>query len=88
MAGPAPAAHTNALSILEGYRPQDGAADELMGPNGALRPVWDRFIAYLANQPPEALTRRFARGDQYLHDAGVFYRQYTGTGSTERHWPL
>ncbi|MEL6206678.1 MAG: circularly permuted type 2 ATP-grasp protein, partial [Pseudomonadota bacterium] len=32
--------------------------------------------------------QRFARGDQYLHDAGVYYRQYTGAGSTVRDWPL
>ena len=37
---------------------------------------------------PEDLARRFARGDQYLRDAGVFFRQYGATGSTERAWPL
>ncbi len=32
--------------------------------------------------------RRFARADQYLRDAGVFYRVYDGAGATERAWPL
>ena len=76
-------------AILDGYAPRIGVADELMSPEGAIRPVWQRFIDHLAAQSPETLARRFARGDQYLHDAGVLYRHYGETGaSTERDWPL
>jgi hypothetical protein len=45
-------------------------------PEGAMRPVWRRFIAHLAALTPDQRAARFARGDQYLRDAGVFYRQY------------
>ena len=34
------------------------------------------------------MDRRFARGDQYLRDAGVLFRQYDATVSSERDWPL
>ena len=37
---------------------------------------------------PEELTRRFARADQYLRDAGVYYRVYDKAGADERDWPL
>ena len=67
--------------LLAGYRPPPGVADELLDPQGRLRPVWRQFVAHLARLSPEELTRRFARGDQYLRDAGVFFRQYGSTGA-------
>ncbi|HBS99834.1 circularly permuted type 2 ATP-grasp protein [Salipiger marinus] len=74
--------------FLQGYRPPPGVADELLQRDGRLRPVWAPLIRHLAAQGPETRARAFARGDQYLHDTGVYFRQYTGDGSTERNWPL
>ena len=37
---------------------------------------------------PEELPQRFARADQYLRDAGVYYRVYDKAGANEREWPL
>lgn len=70
------------------YRPPDGVADELLRRDGRVRDVWQPFISYLAALSPKDLETRFAQGDQYLRDEGVYYRQYTGSGSTERAWPL
>ncbi len=75
-------------ALLSGYPVQPGVADELMTPEGQIRPVWSRLIDHLSRQTPEALAARFARGNQYLHDAGVLYRQYSDDGSAERDWPL
>ena len=74
--------------LLEQYRPRPGVADELMQADGSLRAVWQPLIRQLARLSPEELSQRTARADQYLKDAGVYFRQYTGTGSTERAWPL
>ncbi|EPX75892.1 circularly permuted type 2 ATP-grasp protein [Salipiger mucosus] len=74
--------------LLDGYDPPPGVADELKRADGSLRPVWAPLIDHLAAQSSETRARSFARGDQYLHDAGVYFRQYTGQGSTERVWPL
>jgi uncharacterized circularly permuted ATP-grasp superfamily protein/uncharacterized alpha-E superfamily protein len=67
-----------------------GAAhsDEMLGPDGALKPVWATFYEHLSNLTPDDLSRRFARGDQSLRDAGVLYRQYDEAVSSEREWPL
>lgn len=73
---------------LEAYRLLPGVADELVDPSGAVRPVWRQFIDHFLRLSPEDIAQRFARGDQYLRDAGVFFRQYGSTGSTERDWPL
>ncbi|MBF9030000.1 hypothetical protein HKCCE3408_06310 [Rhodobacterales bacterium HKCCE3408] len=75
-------------ALLSAYAPPRGVADELIAPDGTLRAVWRPLLELLRSQAPEDLAGRFARGDQYLHDAGVYFRQYTGTGSNERDWPL
>ncbi len=75
-------------ALLAAYTPPPGVSDELLDPAGVIRPVWRPFIGHLARLSSRDLTRRFARGDQYLRDAGVFFRQYGASGSTERAWPL
>lgn len=63
-------------------------SDEMFARDGTVKPVWDAFFRHLGGLTPDALTQRFARGDQYLRDAGVLFRQYDETLSTEREWPL
>ena len=87
-APPPPPAPDRLAALLGGYRPYPGIADELVAADGTLRPVWRGFVQHLARLSPEAIEARFARGDQYLRDAGVFYRLYAESGSTERAWPL
>ncbi len=74
--------------LLAGYRALAGVHDELKDSAGKLRPAWSSFAAHFAELAPADIARRFARGDQYLRDAGVFYRQYGAGQSTERDWPL
>ncbi len=71
--------------LLAGYRPASGIADEMVGIDGAVRPGWERLVASL-----EAHNRleRFARADQSLRDAGVYYRVYDTGAAREREWPL
>ncbi|MEI4484589.1 circularly permuted type 2 ATP-grasp protein [Frigidibacter sp. MR17.14] len=76
------------LSLLEGYERLPGAADELLDGAGQIRPVWKPFVQHLARLPKDVVASRFARGDQYLRDAGVFYRLYSEADSAERAWPL
>ncbi|MGY3670882.1 circularly permuted type 2 ATP-grasp protein (plasmid) [Marinovum sp. KMM 9989] len=63
-------------------------SDEMLADDGTVKPVWTSFISHLSKLSPENLSQRFARGDQYLRDAGVLYRQYDETLSSEREWPL
>jgi uncharacterized circularly permuted ATP-grasp superfamily protein/uncharacterized alpha-E superfamily protein len=74
--------------LLASYRPPPGAPDELLDREGRVRPVWRSFVDHFARLEPDELARRFARGDQYLRDAGVFFRQYGSSGPSERAWPL
>ncbi|GHG92064.1 circularly permuted type 2 ATP-grasp protein [Pseudodonghicola xiamenensis] len=70
------------------YRQHPGVADELFDENGKMRPVWRRFVDRFARLSPEEVRTRFEKGNQYLRDAGVFFRQYSTDPLVERDWPL
>ncbi|MDA9865236.1 circularly permuted type 2 ATP-grasp protein [bacterium] len=90
MQSPQPSAQTSGgTALLATYGAQGGAQnDEMLSPDGTVKPVWAAFFDHLSRLSPEELVKRFARGDQYLRDAGVLFRQYDETLSTEREWPL
>ncbi|MFH1516958.1 MAG: circularly permuted type 2 ATP-grasp protein, partial [Pseudomonadota bacterium] len=73
--------------ILSDYRPLPGVPDELLAPDGSIRPVWAGLIAHLDAMKSDERERAFARGAQYLRDAGVFVRNY-GEDKSLRDWPL
>ncbi|WP_295045353.1 circularly permuted type 2 ATP-grasp protein [uncultured Paracoccus sp.] len=70
------------------YRPLPGVPDEMVGPDGIIRPLWRKLVTHLNALPDQELTRELARADRYLLDSGVFYRQYGQGQSIERPWPL
>lgn len=74
--------------LLQSYIIKPGSSDELLDENGVIRPVWLPLITYLAHRSPERLKQDFQRGDQYLRDAGVFFRHYEEGAASERDWPL
>ncbi|MBK5925851.1 circularly permuted type 2 ATP-grasp protein [Rhodobaculum claviforme] len=79
---PDPALH----ALLAGYAPTPGVADEMMA--AAPRPAWGPFLRHLAAMTPSDRDAARSRAEQYLRDAGVFYRLYADTGAVERDWPL
>jgi len=74
--------------LLRRYQPIPGVPDEMRDAQGQVRPVWRKFAARLADLSEADLRERFQRGDQYLRDAGVFFRMYDDTASSERDWPF
>lgn len=79
----------NGHSLLSAYTEQGAASnDEMLNPDGTIKPVWMPFFEHLSRLSADELGSRFLRGDQYLRDAGVLFRQYDETLSTEREWPL
>ncbi|GGD07728.1 circularly permuted type 2 ATP-grasp protein [Aquisalinus flavus] len=83
-----PTVNDDDIPLLKGYRPLDGAADEMVDGTGALRPVWQHFMKEIGRLGPDEIAARARRADQYLNDAGVYYRFYDQAGSRERDWPL
>lgn len=87
MASPAQSAQ-EAMRLFHSYRPLPGVPDELCDETGRMRPGWADLIAHLSRLSPEDLAHDFARGDQYLADAGVFFRSYGDTSLAGRDWPF
>jgi hypothetical protein len=81
-------AKPSAVKPAEAYTALPAVPDEMVGPDGKLRPLWRDFATAFAALSPEDIGRRTARAEQYLRDSGVFYRQYGGGESVERPWPL
>lgn len=71
-----------------GYRPAPGTRDEMMDASGHVQPHWLDLIDHLSALSPAERTARFARGEQYLRDAGVYYRHYGKGDVGSRDWPL
>lgn len=74
--------------MATGYQPLPGVPDEMIDASGQVRPVWNKLLAAFERLGPEALGQRFSRADQYLRDAGVYYRVYGDQSGREREWPL
>ncbi len=77
-----------ASHLLAGYRPLPGVPDELIDATGAMRPAWAGLIGHLESLKADEIARNIARGEQYLRDAGVFFRNYGAASLSTRDWPL
>src|SRR5688500_7131698 len=77
-----------APSLVADYRLLPGVPDEMIDGAGNVRPGWGALISALDELGHDELAGRFERADQYLRDAGVYYRKYDGAEGKERSWPL
>jgi uncharacterized circularly permuted ATP-grasp superfamily protein/uncharacterized alpha-E superfamily protein len=77
-----------APSLVADYKLLPGVPDEMIDAGGRIRPAWVPLISALDELGHEELGGRFERADQYLRDAGVYYRKYDGAEGKERAWPL
>lgn len=80
-------------ALLAGYRPLPGVHDELVGPDGQVRPHWEPFLAEWCAFSPDELNQRFGLADRHVHDTGVSYRVHgdldeRDPAAGERAWPL
>ncbi|WP_244631231.1 circularly permuted type 2 ATP-grasp protein [Aureimonas sp. ME7] len=73
-----------AEDILAGYRP--GGFDEMMTARGEVRPAYRPVVEALRALDRGKRDERFRAAEQYLREAGVFYR--AGQDGGERLWPL
>lgn len=80
-------------ALLAGYRPLPGAYDELMAPDGSVRPQWEPFLTEWSGLSGDELQRRFGLADRHVRDTGVSYRIHGDIDESdplagERAWPL
>ena len=73
--------------LFDAYRPLPGVPDELCDATGRMRPGWGPLIDHLSSLSGPGITEAFARGEQHLADAGVFFRTYGDASAASRDWP-
>ncbi len=77
-----------AHAALSGYHALASGHDELLAPDGTLRPHWTRFAQTLATQGPSELTRGWDAAQRQLRDNGVTYNVYDDSRGMDRPWQL
>ena len=71
---------------IKNYKPLPGIPDEFVGPDGAPRGHWLRYLTALGRIGQEEIDQRFAAADRRIRDMGISYRVHGET--SERTWPL
>lgn len=74
--------------LIGDYVPPIGVPDEMVDARGLIRPHWRPLMMHLGSLTPGEVQLHFARGDQYLRDAGVYYRHYGKGEVAARGWPM
>ena len=87
----------NPPEMVEGNRPQTFAGnysgagnlpDEMTGPDGALRPHWQGFVAMLDDLGSDELRRRWDHARRLIHENGVTHNIYGDPDGLDRPWSL
>ncbi|MCW8131026.1 MAG: circularly permuted type 2 ATP-grasp protein [Planctomycetota bacterium] len=71
-----------------GYQGLPGSFDEMLAPDGSLRPHWHTFVSKLDNLGQAELTRRWEQARQLIHENGVTYNVYGDPRGMDRPWDL
>jgi uncharacterized circularly permuted ATP-grasp superfamily protein/uncharacterized alpha-E superfamily protein len=79
-------AHT--ASLLGAYRPPQGVYDELVAPDGSLRPHWKSFVELLDALGGDELERRWQQARRLIHEHGVTYNVHGDPEGRDRRWEL
>lgn len=73
---------------MQGYRPMAGVFDEMVLPNGQLRPHWKTFGSFLSQCSAADLKQRAETIQRLLADHGATYNIYDDAQGNSRPWML
>lgn len=74
--------------LLQDYTTLVDVPDELLTPNGDMRPAWRGIMQHIARLGPDAFAQAIAQGERYLRDAGVHFVKTDKDRMAQRDWPL
>lgn len=75
-------------ALVAGYRPESGTYDEMVQPNGDIRPHWRTFANFLGQCTAADFATRAESIQRLLRDHGVTYNIYDDALGTSRPWAL
>ncbi|MBV9507678.1 MAG: circularly permuted type 2 ATP-grasp protein [Acidobacteriia bacterium] len=76
------------LKRLELYRPAPDFYDEMLAPEGTVRPHWKALIDSFEEMGEADWARRWQEGRRIIHENGITYNVYSDPRNAERPWPL
>jgi uncharacterized circularly permuted ATP-grasp superfamily protein len=71
-----------------GYSPRGGLYDEMVGPEGIVRPHWQPFLGALDDIGLPGLVRRWEEARHLIRENGVTYNVYGDPRGMDRPWQL
>jgi uncharacterized circularly permuted ATP-grasp superfamily protein/uncharacterized alpha-E superfamily protein len=74
--------------IAEQYTLLPNLRDEMIAPEGALRPHWQSCVSLFDQMGPAELNRRWAHARQTIHENGVTHNVYSEPNGLDRPWEL
>lgn len=75
-------------SMFSGYKPQPDSFDEMLTPDGTVRPAWEGLRAQLERVGEAELSRRWTRSQRLIYENGVTYSAYGDAEERPRPWSL
>lgn len=76
------------MSVSLPYTPLAGHYDEMVGPDGVVRPHWEKLAGTLAAFGRHELGRRAQEARRIIRDNGMTFHVHKGRNIQERPWPL
>jgi uncharacterized circularly permuted ATP-grasp superfamily protein/uncharacterized alpha-E superfamily protein len=71
-----------------GYSATVHPADEMIEPDGSLRPHWKMFVSQLDDLGPEELPRRWDQARRLIRENGITHNVYGESDGLDRPWDL
>lgn len=75
-------------SFAASYAANPARPDEMIGPDGALRPHWQPFAALIDELGPDQLRRYWDQARRLIHENGVTHNIYGDPSGLDRPWSL
>src|ERR1700689_1856148 len=76
------------LSVAESYAANSNLTDEMIEPDGAIRPHWRPFVSMLDEMGSEEVLRRWEHARRLIHENGVTHNVYGDPQGLDRPWGL
>ncbi len=74
--------------IADKYALQPACPDEMIAPDGSLRPYWQSFTSMLDELGRRELGKRWEQARRFIHDNGVSHNVYGDPDGLDRPWSL
>jgi uncharacterized circularly permuted ATP-grasp superfamily protein/uncharacterized alpha-E superfamily protein len=76
------------IGFAAGYSATRHGADEMIEPDGSLRPHWRMFVSQLDDLGPEELPRRWDQARRLIRENGITHNVYGDPDGLDRPWNL